>query len=423
MRLIVAHNFYQQPGGEDQSFAAEVQVLRDGGQEVLTYTCHNDAIKTMGKLTIAGKTLWNRETHNELRQIVRRFRPDVVHFNNTFPLISPSAYYACRAEGAAVVQSLRNYRLLCPAATFHRDGKVCESCLHKSVPWPALVHKCYRNDRAATATLVAMLTAHRMIGTYSRAVDRYIAISEFCRTKFIEAGFPAEHIATKPNCVHPDLGVREGGGGYALFVGRLSPEKGLFTLLSAWKKLDSLGVIFPLKVVGDGPLADEVRRAVEQRKTIEWLGRKKPEETVEIMGRAAFLVFPSEWYETFGRVAVEAFMTGTPVIGARIGGIEEIVNHGRTGLLYDPGNAGDLAGKVHSFMTLPEPARDQMRREARSEYEAKYTAERNYTQLMAIYRDAIARAEMRRAHKHALADAETAEEIATESQGPGNPLH
>src|SRR4051812_3656351 len=180
MRILVAHNFYQQPGGEDQSFAAEVQVLRDGGQEVRTYTCHNDAINGMAKLTIAGKTIWNRQTHAELRGLCREFRPDVVHFNNTFPLISPAAYYACRSEGAAVVQSLRNYRLLCPAATFYRDGKVCEDCLGKAVPWPALAHKCYRDNLGATATSVALLTGHRMIGTYSRAVDRYIAISEFC---------------------------------------------------------------------------------------------------------------------------------------------------------------------------------------------------------------------------------------------------
>jgi len=410
MRIIVAHNFYQQPGGEDESFRAEVGVLRDGGQEVLTHTVHNDDIKQMSKLTVAGKTLWNHSSYGELRKLVREFRADVVHFNNTFPLISPSAYYACRAEGAAVVQSLRNYRLLCPAATFHRDGKVCEKCLDKSIPWPALVHKCYRDDRAATATLVAMLTAHRLIGTYSRALDRYIAISHFCRDKFVEAGWPAEQITVKANCVHPDHGIGAGGGEYALFVGRLSPEKGLFTLLSAWKKLAQAGIKFPLKIVGDGPLADDVKRAVVELHFVEWLGRKSAEETSELMGAAKCLVFPSEWYETFGRVAVEAFARGTPVLGARIGGIEEIVEHGRTGLLFEPGNARDLAEKIQAFLSADREARGRMRSESRREYEAKYTAERNYPQLMAVYRDAIARAQARRG-KQPLIDVEAEEQM------------
>jgi glycosyltransferase involved in cell wall biosynthesis len=410
MRIIVAHNFYQQPGGEDESFRAEVQVLRDGGQDVLTHTVHNDAIRQMSKLTVAGKTLWNHSSYGELRKLVREFRADVVHFNNTFPLISPSAYYACRAEGAAVVQSLRNYRLLCPAATFHRDGQVCQKCLDKTIPWPAVVHNCYRSDRAATTALAAMLTAHRFIGTYSRAIDGYIAISKFCREKFIEAGWATEQIAVKVNCVHPDHGVGAGGGGYALFVGRLSPEKGLFTLLSAWKKLAASGVKFPLKIVGDGPLADDLKRALSEMDTVEWLGRKSAQETAELMGAAECLVFPSEWFETFGRVAVEAFARGTPVIGARIGGIEEIVEHGRTGLLFESGDAQDLVEKVQAFLSTDAEARGRMRSEARGEYEAKYTAERNYPQLMAIYRDAIARAKARQG-KQAMLDLEAEEQF------------
>jgi glycosyltransferase involved in cell wall biosynthesis len=231
-----------------------------------------------------------------------------------------------------------------------------------------------------------MITLHRALGTWN-LVDRFIALTEFARQKFIEGGFPPEKISVKPNFVHPDPGPGEGGGGYALFVGRLSPEKGLGTLLMAWERL---GGKVPLKIVGDGPLAPEVQEAQKRIPGVEWLGRKAPEEVYALMGEAAFLVFPSEWYETFGRVAIEAFAKGTPVLAAHIGAVGEVTEDGRTGLHFRPGDPEDLAAKVEWFLAHPnELAR--MRKEARAEYEAKYTAEENYRQLMAIYQTVLER--------------------------------
>ncbi len=383
--VLLVHNAYQQPGGEDAVFAEEAFLLEERGHRVLRYTAHNDAAATMGRAALAGKTLWNREAYRELRSVIGRERPDVVHFHNTFPLVSPAGYHAAKDEGVPVVQTLHNYRLLCPNGLFFRDGGPCEDCLGKAVPLPAVAHGCYRGSRPASGVAAAMLSAHRALGTWGRKVDAYVALTRFARDKFVEGGLPAERISVKPNFVSPDPGPGRGRGGYALFVGRLSPEKGVGVLLEAWGRI---GAPIPLKVVGDGPLAPSVARAAERDPRVEWLGRKSPEEVRSLMKDAAALVFPSEWYETFGRVAAESFAAGTPVIAARIGAIEELVEHGCTGLHFWPGAAPDLARQVDRLCGDP-AGRARMRDEARREYEANYTADRNYRMLVGIYERAI----------------------------------
>lgn len=387
MKILLCHNYYQQPGGEDLSFAAEGRLLEERGHAVVRFTRHNDDIGHMSRWGAARRTFWNREISTDLRALIRRERPAVMHCTNTFPLISPAAYYAARAEGVPVVQSLRNYRLLCPGALFLRNGRVCEDCLGKSIPWPAVLHGCYREDRAASAVVAALLVGHRALRTWTRAVDLYFTPTAFARGKLVEGGLPADQITVKPNFVDPDPGPGTGRGGYAVFVGRLSPEKGVDTLLAAWERLHGA---LPLKVVGDGPLADRVRAACLRDPRIEWLGRRSPEEVLDIVGAAACLVMPSTWYETFGRTIVEAFSRGTPVVAARIGALTELVDEGRTGLLFKPGDAADLASKVERL--LADPAGLERRRQAaREEYERKYTADVNYRLLLAIYEQALRR--------------------------------
>lgn len=389
MQILLVHNYYQQPGGEEAVFAAEAVLLEIHGHRVLQYTAHNDRVPTMGKLPLARATLYNTGVYRELRTLIRRERPQVVHLHNTFPLISPAAYYAARAEKVPVVQTLHNYRLMCPAAIFFRDGHACEDCLGKVIPWPGLLHACYRSSRVATGAVAAMVTVHRILGTWTNAVDVYIALTEFARQKFIEGSLPAEKIVVKPHFVHPDPGAGSGQRGYALFVGRLSPEKGLHTLLEAWEQLRGR---VPLKIVGDGPLADRVAAAAVELAGVEWLGRRSSKEIYELMGEAAFLVVPSECYETFGRVAIEAFATGTPVIASHIGAVAEVVDSGRTGLHFRTGDPFDLAAQIEWALTHPaELAR--MRQEARAEFEARYTATRNYGMLAEIYNLAMERSQ------------------------------
>ncbi|WP_373528985.1 glycosyltransferase family 4 protein [Nostoc sp.] len=381
MRILSVHNRYQIRGGEDESREAEERLLQQMGHEVETYEENNDRIADLGAVRTAIKTVWSMEAYKTLRHQLKAQVYDLVHVQNFFPLISPSVHYAAHAEGVPVIQTLRNYRLLCANGFFFRDDRVCEDCLGKFVPWPALLHSCYRGSRAATGVLTTMLTTHRILPTWNQMVDKYITLSEFARDKFIQAGFPAQKIAVKPNFVYPDPNAGEGLGGYALFVGRLSPEKGISTLLTAWQQL---GKKVPLKIVGEGPLAPQVAEAVSLDRGIEWLGRRSLPEVYELIGNAAFLVFPTIGYETFGRVAIEAFAKGTPVIASQVGAIAELVESNRNGLHFRPGNPEDLAIKVEWALTHPQEMA-QMRLEARSEFETKYTAKENYKRIMEIY--------------------------------------
>lgn len=390
MKVLCLHNSYQQMGGEDQSYAAEVAMLRANGVDVVEYRVHNDQVERLGKLRVAGKTLWNGTAHDEIRDLVRRHRPAVAHFTNTFPLISPGGYYAVKAEGVPVVQSLRNFRLMCVNGLFFRDGHVCEDCLGRSTTWPGVVHKCYRDSLAGSAVVTAMLAAHWAADTWVDKVDLFVCLTEFGRQKFITGGLPGDRIVVKPNFVFPDPGMGPGpimgDGNYAIFVGRLSQEKGIDTLIKAW---ETVGNRLPLKIVGDGPLMPMVQEAIARGVRIEAVGTKKLAETYDLIGGATLLVFPSEWYETFGRVAIEAYAKGTPVVAADIGSIAEVVDDGRTGLRFRPGDAADMAAKVNRLLDAPQ-LMQTIRAEVRREFETRYSAEQNFRMMMAVYRRAIA---------------------------------
>jgi glycosyltransferase involved in cell wall biosynthesis len=382
MRILLVHNYYQIRGGEDESYEAETRLLRQMGHEVEVYEEKNDRLPAINPIDLAAKTIWSNSSYRSVREKLQGQKYDLLHVQNFFPLISPSVYYAAKAEGIPVVQSLRNYRLLCPNALFFRDGGVCEDCVGQPIPWAGVVHGCYRQSQIASAGVATMLTVHRLLRTWMEMVDTYITLTQFAKDKFVQGGLPADKIAVKPNFVDPDPGMGNGTGGYALYVGRLSVEKGIDTLLAAWEKLS---VKMPLKIVGDGPLAEEVMAAAARSPQIEWLGRRPTSEVYDLMGSAMLLIFPSKWYETFGRVAVEAFAKGTPVVGANLGAIAELIETGRTGLLFRPGDADDLAAKIEWAIAHPQQLAS-MRQQARLEFEAKYTAQPNYHQLMEIYR-------------------------------------
>lgn len=379
-RVLIVHNAYQHRGGEDAVVEDEAKLLGSQGHAVKIYERQNDEISGMGRLALLQQTLWSTRTVDEVATLIRDFRPDVIHVHNTFPLISPSLYWAAERAGVPVVQTLHNFRLLCPQAMFLREGRVCEDCLGH-LPWRGVVQRCYRDSVAQSGVLAGMLALHRGIGTYSRKVSRFIALNAFSRRKFVEGGLPAEKVTVKPNFVDmvaPEDDVSRDG---FLFVGRLSPEKGIAILAEAMGQVPSAS----LTVIGEGPEADRLAGLGN----VHTLGRRDTAGVQSAMGCAACLVLPSICYENFPRTLVEAFACGLPVIASRLGAMAELVEDGRTGLLFEPGNPGDLAAKMRWAMVNPEALR-RMGQTARTEYAAKYTAEINYRQLMTIYREAMA---------------------------------
>jgi glycosyltransferase involved in cell wall biosynthesis len=379
MKILVAHNAYQHRGGEDAVVDAEVTLLRSRGHDVEVYQLHNDALNHMPRVVAAVSTIWSQRSAGDIDALCDRFAPDVIHVHNTFPLISPSLYWTAAKRRVPVVQTLHNFRLLCPQAIFLREGKICEDCIGK-VPWRSVTRKCYRESAMQSAVLTGMLATHRAIGTYRDRVTRYIALNEFARAKYVEGGLPAGRFRIKPNFVpsaaEPSWDRRSGG----MYVGRLSSEKGLDVLAEAVRHAPSTAV----DVIGSGPLEALAQEAFGTH----YLGFRPLEDIMTRMGNAQFLVLPSICYENSPRTIVEAFSCGLPVIASRLGALVDIVQEGVTGLLFNPGDAADLAQKMAWAAAHPEQMA-RMGRSARAEYEAKYTPDRNYEMLMDIYEDAI----------------------------------
>jgi glycosyltransferase involved in cell wall biosynthesis len=389
MKILLVHNTYQQPGGEDVVFEQEDRLLRQHGHEVVTYCRSNheiDQLSTFERAALVTRIISAADSKNDIRKILDAFQPDIVHTHNTFMMISPSVYEACGEAHIPVLQTLQNYRLLCPAALLFRDGHICEECtahrLLRSV-W----HGCYRNSRPTTAAVAAMLKTHRKRRTWTDAVTGYVVATEFARQKFIDGGLPAEKIYVKPNFVDPDPGERDAAGDYALFVGRLSVEKGLSTMLDAWRQVSTS---IPLVIAGDGPLRPdlETEAAKSNSRQVTFRGRLDANQTRAAMKQARFLVLPSLWYEGFPMVMAESLACGTPVVGSRLGAMQEVITDGRTGLHFTAGDAADLAEKVEWAWSHPSEL-VAMGREARRDYEALYTPEVNYSLLMSIYEQVI----------------------------------
>jgi glycosyltransferase involved in cell wall biosynthesis len=381
MKVLMLHNKYLIPGGEDQCSVAEAALLRDHGHEVELLQEDNRRVEQLGHARTALRTVWSRESYRRIDELLRARRFDILHVQNFFPLWSPSVYYAASRNHVPVVQTLHNYRLMCTNALLFRDQHLCQECLGRFMPWHGVVHACYRNSRVASAVVASMVGAHKLAGTWRKRVAAYIAVSEFAREIYVAGGLPAEKIAVKPNFIHPSPEPGAGGGGYALYVGRLSTEKGVATILETWK---SAHEAIPLRIVGEGPLAELVIATARECSRIEYLGAKLLPEVLDLMRRAEFLVFPSEWYETMGRTIMEAFAVGTPVVAARIGPPATMVVPGETGFHFTPGSVPELRERLEWCSRNLCQLR-AMRGKARQAFEACYTGSANARMLLTIY--------------------------------------
>lgn len=387
MTILTVHNFYQIPGGEDQVFRAESALLEERGHRVIRFTEDNARIPSLGRVRAALVSLWNPGAARAVRRIIERERVEVAHFHNTFPLLSASVLRAARRSGAAVVQTLHNFRLVCPNGLLFRKGEPCRQCVGRSFPWPGLRHGCYRSSRAATALAAASVLTRRVTGTWHDGVDAYIVLSEFARSVLLGSGAPADKVIVMPNFVHPDPGAGDGAGGYVLFLGRLSEEKGIRVLVEAWKRLRPAA---KLRIAGDGPLAGWLARQADGR-SIEWRGPLPRHQALAELGGASLLAVPSLCYEGSPLAVLEAFATGTPVAASAIGSLSELIQPGITGWLVPPGSIAAWAAALDEALSQP-VLLHKMRRHARQGYEARYSAEAHYKRLLTVYRRALNRA-------------------------------
>lgn len=390
MKIIMVHNTYREAGGEDVVFESEKRLLERAGHRVIPYVRSNMELESstlMDRIAIVPRMLWSSKTRHEFATILDAACPDLVHVHNTFLVISPSIYSACSERSIPVVQTLHNFRLLCPAGNFFRDGVICKECVDQSL-LQSLRHGCYRNSRAATSGVALMVAFHRVLDTWRKSIDRFITLSEFAKKEFVAAGFPSDKFVVKPNFTDPDPGERESAGEYALFVGRVKDDKGLRVLLNAWGKLPAQ---YPLHIVGDGPdrAALEAQARELQLSGVTFRRQLSRDAVIETIKGARYIIVPSMLYEGFPMCIVESFACGTPVLCSRLGSLAEIVEDRLTGLHFNPGDAEDLASKLEWAWNHPlELAK--MGRAARSKYETHYTAGKNYSLLMGIYQQAMA---------------------------------
>jgi glycosyltransferase involved in cell wall biosynthesis len=379
MKILVAHNRYRYRGGEDTVVDAEVDLLRRNGHEVLVYLRDNEELTRMKNHHAALQTLWSHKAVADVTALSEKFRPELIHSHNTFPLISPSLYSVATRLNVPVIQTLHNFRLICPQATLLRKGVHCEDCVGH-LPWRAIVHRCYRNSLSQSAVSSSMIMLHRLLRTWHTKVTRYIVLNQLCRDKFIAGGFPFDLLRIKPNFVdsanEPEWVFRSGG----IFIGRLSEEKGLKVLAEALSQLPDSQI----DVYGKGDL----QSYVEATSSFNYKGFHAADELQACLRQAAYLVVPSTGVESFGLVAIEAFAAGTPVIASANGGLQEIVVHGKTGFLVESGNTDALARAIAFAEDHPDEMK-VMGRAARQAYLSRYTPNINYQLLMNIYCEAV----------------------------------
>jgi glycosyltransferase involved in cell wall biosynthesis len=385
MKVLLVHSAYQQFGGEDSVVRAETELLEKHGDEVCHYTRHNDEVKNFSlaqKAAFLPQTVYSWKTSGEIGDVVRRFKPDVAFIHNVYPLISPSAYHELHALRVPTVQVLHNFRLHCPNGLFYTHGRICEACKGGNY-LNAVSKRCYKDSYTFSALYALTLGLNRLGGVIDK-ISGFICLTEFFKLKMQEVGVPESKLFVRPNFVYaPALPAGETpGNGYALYIGRLSPEKGCWTLIRAFEQLPQV----PLKIMGTGPMEQELRDYIREKgvRNIEFLGFKSGAEKWDILRNSLCVVMPSEWYENFPVTALEAFMACKPIVAARLGGLPYIVEEGTSGLLFEAGNTGELAQRIQSLVDQPAAA-TRMGECGRRLTETKYGPEQAYSNLMKIF--------------------------------------
>ncbi len=389
MKILIIHNFYLKKGGEDTTVFSEKRILEENGHLVYLYTKSNEEFKKgnlFERIFKIFEIFFSFATYRELKKIIKKFKPDVIHVHNIFLRISPSVYFIAKKYNIPVVQTLHNYRFLCLNGLFLlNNGKICEKCKNGNFIY-GVINRCYRNSFFQSLIVSLIIFIYRKIfKTFTKKIDIFISPSNFLKRKMKGTkDFRKAKIIFKPHFVEvkKDIDI-EKFEDYVLYLGRISKEKGILTLLEGFEKIKN----FRLVIAGDGPLVEEVKEIIQRQKlnNVSFIGYLNGDKKDSILRKASVTVLPSEWYENMPYSILESFAYGVPVIASCIGGLRELVIDGYNGLLFEHGNSEDLADKVAWAWNHPKEMAE-MGWEARKEYERKYTAEKNYEMLMEIYK-------------------------------------
>ncbi len=383
MKILLVHDFYQTFGGEDAVALAEKQLLEAHGARLLFYERRNVEVNDYGlgeKMAFPIDTVYSLRTKREVTDIAKQFQPDFAYVHNVFPLISPSLYHTLHSLKIPMLQVLHDFRLFCPNGWFYTQSQICERCKYGNYI-NAVRYRCFRDSYSLSALYSLSLGLNRMAGVL-RKIDAIICLTEFSRQKLLEIGIPERKLHIKPNFIDPSVtAASPGKGNYVLYLGRLSSEKGLWTLVRGFERLNGV----KLKIMGTGPLENSLREYIEERgiKNIELLGFKQGSEKWHILRESLFVVVPSEWYETFCMAALEAFAAGKPIVASNLGSLPYVIEDGESGLLFEPGNVEDLMEKVNHFLANPSEIAE-MGLHARGLAETKYSPDRSYKTLLDI---------------------------------------
>ncbi len=381
MKVVLVHNFYQIAGGEDSVFKNEAEMLIRDGHEVVLYTKDNHAIKTTWqRMLVFFACIFSIREFLQFWRFISLKKPDIVHVHNYFPLISPAVFYCCYLRKVPVVHTLHNFRAICPTAILAHQGKIEERSVRGSAFW-AVKSRVYKNSLLGSFSLYLMVSIHKKLGTWQRCVDKFICLTEFSKGKFTEAGWPIHKLSVKPNFLRSSAADIHPSKSGALYVGRLSEEKGIQVLLDAWKNIN-----YPLTIVGDGPLKNLV--VTHDNPNITYVGFKSSAEVLELLQTAAFIVMPSTCYEGLPMVLIEAFSVGTPAIVSNIGGMKEVVQNEISGMHFKVADSEDLSKQVNKLIVNAKLLSD-LSEGAKQNYLKHYAEEANCRVLVKIYESAI----------------------------------
>lgn len=389
MNILQIHNFYKISGGECSVVMSERGMFDASCHEFVPFTVDSREIQVyaFGRKVLSFLQIpYNFENYNRLFRLLQTNLPDVAHVHNIFPLLSPSVYSVLKKYHLPVVQTVHNYRFLCPNGLFFINGQICEDCLHKGL-FSCVKKKCMHDSWATSAMYAAAVGLAWRTGNIPNNIDIFIALNRFGRDKLIQGGIPAEKIRICGNFIEHIADHPQAKADYVLYLGRLSSEKGLHTL---FKAMQVLPPHVRLKVAGSGPLEPELKDFAARHLggKVEFLGFVSGEEKTRLISHALCMVVPSEWYENFPISVVESLSLGTPVIASRMGGLPEMIEHQETGLLFTAGDAEDLAQQILTIYSDRESTK-AMSKAAIEAARVRFSKETHLRELMSIYEEAI----------------------------------